>query len=401
MAPVATSPTKTTIPEAIKTKTIGHDINDVISGEIDFDKLTITAEEAKARDDDYEFGFLRPAFPNIQLPPIPLKEEQDKALLADPNNNYANLLRDATSVIHVNPKIGTEITGVDLTTLDDTQKNELALLISRRLVVVFRDQEKLDVYKQIELGKYFGELHVNANTPLPIGYEQHPDLKAIHVVYGDEKRRPFADSSTFWHSDVTYEVQPAGYTSLKSLSAPSTGGDTLWSSGYAIYDALSPSLQKYLEGLKATHTSLEQGQHIEKLGFSIRRPPITTEHPIVRTHPVTGFKSIFVDKGFTRNIVGIPRSESDAILNYLYTLSANLQEAQYRLKWNANDTAFWDNRTTLHSAVFDYYPQLRHGIRVTTQAEVPYFDPNSKSQTDVIEAAIAAKRGDKHVPRKF
>ena len=399
MAPIATSPAQPSALEATKAKTVGHDINAIISGEIDFEKLTITPEESKTKDDSYEFNFLRPAFPDIQLPPIPLKEEQDKAFLADPNNNYANLLRDATSVVHVNPKIGTEITGVDLTTLDDTQKNELALLIARRLVVVFRDQEKLDVYKQIELGKYFGELHVNANTPIPVGYDQHPDLKAIHVVYADEKRRPFADSSTFWHSDVTYEVQPAGYTSLKSLEAPSTGGDTLWSSGYALYDALSPSLQKYLEGLKATHTSLEQGQTIQKLGLPIRRPPITTEHPIVRTHPVTGFKSIFVDRGFTRSIVGVPKSESDAILNYLYTLGSTLQEAQYRLKWNVNDIAFWDNRTTLHSAVFDFYPQRRHGIRVTTQAEVPYFDPNGKSQTEVIEAAIAAKRGDQHVPR--
>lgn len=374
--PIASQPTKSKL---------------VVKGELDYAKLTPTQEEIKKIDSEYEYDYLLPSFPNITLDPIPIKEEVDKASLADPNNEYANLFRDATSVVHVNSKIGTEVIGVDLSTLDETQKNELALLIARRVVVVFRNQEELTPKKQIALGEYFGTLHVNANTPVPKGAIEDPELLPLHVVHADVKRKPNFNSNSFWHSDVSYEKQPASYTSLKLFQVPSTGGDTLFSSSYGLYDALSPGFRAYLETLKLAHTSTEQGENIKSLGFSIRRDHITSIHPLVRTHPVTGWKYIFANKGFSRDIVGIPKSESDAILSYLYKLNSTLHENIFRAKWNPNDVVLWDNRTSTHSAVYDFYPETRHGIRVTTQGEVPYFDPSGKSQQEEIDAEIAAK----------
>lgn len=363
----------------------------VVRGDIDYTAITPTKEEIKKHNEEYEFDYLLPAYPDVTLGPIPVVEEEDKALLADPNNNYANLFRDATSVVHVNSKIGTEIKGVDLSTLDDTQKNELALLLARRIVVVFRDQENLTPKKQIELGRYFGTLHINGNTPVPKGAAEDSELLNLHVVHADVNHKPLFGSNVGWHSDVTYEKQPAGYTSLKFFKSPTIGGDTLFSSGYALYDAVSPGFRKFLETLELEHSSIGQGKLVEKFGNKPRREQITTVHPLVRTHPVTGYKAIFLGGGFSDKIVGIPKTESDSILKYLNALSTTLHENIFRAKWNQNDVVYWDNRVSTHSVSQDFYPQLRHGIRVTTQGEIPYFDSNGKSQQEEIDEIISAK----------
>ena len=148
---------------------------------------------------------------------------------------------------------------------------------------------------------------------------------------------------------VTYEVQPPSYTSLKLLTGPpiGAGGDTLWASQYATYDALSGRMQKYLEGLTALHSANMQAQGSRALGRPVRRDPITTEHPLVRTHPVTGWKSLFFNTGFVTKIVGVPRAESDAIISYLNEIIATTQELHVRYSWGKNDVALWDNRITV------------------------------------------------------
>lgn len=120
------------------------------------------------------------------------------------------------------------------------------------------------------------------------------------MVYNDSSRRP--DTAAFstlelWHSDVTYELQPPSTTSLKVITSPETGGDTLWSSGYALYSSLSPSFQAYLEGLSAVHSAVAQATGARAAGLPIRREPIETTHPVVRVHPATGWKSVFVNPG--------------------------------------------------------------------------------------------------------
>lgn len=140
---------------------------------------------------------------------------------------------------------------------------------------------------------------------------------------------------------VTYEIQPPSYTSLKMLTGPPRGGggDTLWASQYAVYDALSKSMQQYLEGLTALHTAEEQAVGTRALGRTVRREAVISEHPLVRTNPVTGWKSLFFNPGFVKSIKGIPKLESDYIINYLSELIMSYQEAQCLFHWNKFDVA--------------------------------------------------------------
>ena len=153
---------------------------------------------------------------------------------------------------------------------------------------------------------------------------------------------------------MTYEIQPPSYTSLKLLSGPPRGGggDTLWSSQYAVYDMLSPGMQKYLEGLEALHSAQIQADGSIAAGRTVRREPVTTKHPLIRTHSVTGWKSVFFNPGFVTDIVGVPKAESNAIINYLNELIATTTEIHARFQWQKNDVAFWDNRICVSLIVF-------------------------------------------------
>lgn len=133
---------------------------------------------------------------------------------------------------------------------------------------------------------------------------------------------------------------------MKLLTGPPRGGggDTLWASQYAVYDALSKPMQRYLESLTALHSAEIQAIGSKAVGRTVRRDPVVTEHPLVRTHPVTGWKSVFFNPGFVTQIVGVPKTESDAIINYLNEVISTTQEIHVRFQWRKNDVAFWDNR---------------------------------------------------------
>ena len=218
----------------------------------------------------------------------------------------------------------------------------------------------------------------------------------------------FPPSTSFeWVSDVnqvTYEIQPPSYTVLKVLTGPPRGGggDTLWASQYAVYDLLSPGMQKYLEGLEALHSAQIQADGSIAIGRTVRREPVVTKHPLIRTHPVTGWKSVFfnpgkyipgassgysetstrcdmfwlwgkllsplrfvfvlelspcnrhadveIPSGFVTEIVGIPKAEAQAIIYYLNELITTTQEIHVRFQWQKNDVAFWDNRICVSNA---------------------------------------------------
>ena len=150
---------------------------------------------------------------------------------------------------------------------------------------------------------------------------------------------------------VTYELQPPSYTSLKLLTGPprGAGGDTLWSSQYAAYDLLSSGMQKYLECLTALHSAEEQAEGSRALGRPIRREPVITEHPLIRVNPVTGWKSLFYSPGFVKAIKGIPKMESDAIMAYLDHVIIATQEIHARYQWSKGMVVFWDNRSCVSS----------------------------------------------------
>ncbi|KAF8627986.1 hypothetical protein AX15_004115 [Amanita polypyramis BW_CC] len=243
-------------------------------------------------DDGYPFAEFKPSFPNVNWEPLTEVSVTDRALSADPEKK--SLFAAATKVNHLTPAIGTEITGVDLRQLSNTQKDELALLVAERGVVFLRDQE-IDIHEQLDLARYWGPLHKHASTPIP-----RNGLEEVHVVYSNASNRPneFTYSKLeMWHSDVSYELQPPSTTSLRLLTGPEVGGDTLWSSGYALYSSLSPGMQTYLEGLSAVHSAKEQAQGARAAGTSVRRHEVETIHPIVRVHPVTGWKSVYVNPG--------------------------------------------------------------------------------------------------------
>ncbi|KJA19373.1 hypothetical protein HYPSUDRAFT_56657 [Hypholoma sublateritium FD-334 SS-4] len=178
--------------------------------------------------------------------------------------------------------------------------------------------------KIIEITPAIGTVIIGLNLHASSGVPAQGDLPHVHVVYKDSSKKapPSAFSKLeLWHADVSYERQPPGLTTFKVLTNPPSGGDTLFASAYVAYDNLSPALRNYVESLSALHSGLAQGgkDHLRHQ----RRPPIETVHPVVRVHPVTGWKCIFVDPASTRYIVGVPKAESDMILKYLFELVAN------------------------------------------------------------------------------
>jgi sulfonate dioxygenase len=183
-----------------------------------------------------------------------------------------------------------------------------------------------------------------------------------------------------WHSDVTYEQQPPGTTFLYLLDGPVAGGDTLFANQVVAYERLSSGFKQRLHGLKAVHSGFEQAENSSKRGGVVRRAPVSNIHPIVRTHPITGEKALYVNPQFTRKIVGYKKEESDHLLNFLYDHIAKSQDLQARVKWAPGTVVVWDNRVTAHSAIIDWDDgQRRHLARITPQAERPYETPFAES----------------------
>lgn len=179
-------------------------------------------------------------------------------------------------------------------------------------------------------------------------------------------------NSIFWHSDVTYEAQPPGTTFLYALDVPQSGGDTLFLNQAAAYQRLSPAFRSRLYGLSAVHSAHEQAQTSLERGSIVRREPVTTVHPLVRTHPATGEKALWVNPQFTRYVVGLKKEESDYLLKFLFDHMALSQDVQCRVKWAPGTVVVWDNRVTAHSALVDWTDgQRRHIARITPQAERP------------------------------
>lgn len=182
-------------------------------------------------------------------------------------------------------------------------------------------------------------------------------------------------TSTTWHSDVSYELQPPGLTTFFLVSAPETGGDTAFTSQIAALKRLSPQFVAFLRTLKAVHSGFEQAQYSRagNRGGVVRREPVENVHPVIRRHPITGEDAIYVNRQFTRRIVGLKKEESDAILNLLYDHVDKSADIQARVKWQPYTVVLWDNRITAHSAIVDFAGtgERRHGARITPQAERP------------------------------
>ncbi|MCH9674115.1 MAG: TauD/TfdA family dioxygenase [Gammaproteobacteria bacterium] len=260
--------------------------------------------------------------------------------------------------------IGAEIEGIDLRKpLDDEAYERIHGALLEHLVVFFRDQD-LSPEQHLALGERFGELHLHPAAPCIDG---RPELMKIHA----DATSSFVEG-TSWHTDVSSDEEPPMGSILHLTTVPKLGGDTLFASMYAAYDALSDTMKEALDPLYALHTSDVHLGRYESVGGGLRRDKWPeSEHPVIRTHPETGRKLIYVNKPFTKQIVGMKPAESDAILNFLYAHNANPQ-FQCRFRWEKNSIAFWDNRCTQHHATWDYYPETRSGIRVTIKGDRPF-----------------------------
>lgn len=267
------------------------------------------------------------------------------------------------SVMHrdVNTKIGTEIGGVKLQDLDQAGIDELKQRVAERGVLFFRDQH-MTLAEQVEIGARLGELHVHPAAKAPDGFPE------VLEVYTDANSKYTAGGG--WHTDVSCDERPPALSMLRIERPPPAGGDTVWASMYEAYDALSPSLQEFLSTLTAVHSG--DKAYRGRYGYKGDREFPRSEHPVVRTHPITGRKGLYVNMGFTSHIVQLHPRESSALLRFLYDHIAYGVQFQVRFQWEPDSVAIWDNRCVQHHASWDYFPETRHGYRVTTRGEVPF-----------------------------
>lgn len=261
------------------------------------------------------------------------------------------------------PVIGAEVSGIDLSQpLGNQQREELHRALAENLVIFFRDQH-ITPQQQLAFGQLFGELHIHPAAP------HVPGEPALMVIKAD-RDSPRANGEG-WHTDVSCDEEPPMGSILYIHTCPPSGGDTLFANMYAAYDALSDRMKAYLEGMQAEHDGepVYRGLYAN-LGVADRPSYPRAEHPVVRTHVVTGKRALYVNRGFTRRLLGVPRDESDGVLRYLYDHMEN-PLFQCRFRWQENSIAFWDNRCTQHRAMWDYWPHTRSGNRVTVKGERP------------------------------
>lgn len=266
------------------------------------------------------------------------------------------------------PAIGAEVSGIDLAQpLDQVTFAWLHDAWMKHLVLFFRDQPlTFDQHKA--LGRGFGELHIHPAAPKGAA---HPE---ILVVHGDDKVEFVAGS--IWHSDVSCDVLPPMGSILRIEQAPpGGGGDTLFANMYAAYEGLSGRMQRMLCGLTGRHEGEQYYRGRYGAGTLRDDDYPSAEHPVVRTHPVTRKPALYVNEGFTTRITELPAAESDALLAFLFRHCAQ-PDYQCRFRWQANSIAMWDNRCAQHLAIWDYYPQTRHGYRVTIAGDAPFYDPD-------------------------
>ncbi|MBW2279899.1 MAG: TauD/TfdA family dioxygenase [Deltaproteobacteria bacterium] len=264
----------------------------------------------------------------------------------------------------LNPVIGAQVSGADLCApLSPDLAKQIHAAWLEHQVLFFRGQP-LDFEQHKAFGRLWGDFHIHPAAPGPQG---HPEIMTVHA---DASSKTVAGQG--WHSDVTCDEEPPKASVLHLTEVPPDGGgDTLFASMYAAWDALSDSWQRMLDGLTAVHAS----EHVYRGRYGAD-PKLRdggyprAEHPVVRTHPETGRKALFVNSGFTTHIRGMRHAESRATLGFLFE-HVRSPEFQCRFRWQADSVAFWDNRCVQHLALWDYHPNVRHGYRVTIAGDRP------------------------------
>ena len=317
--------------------------------------------------------------------------------------NVASLSQNLQSSIEIEPVgvyLGAEVAGVDLTQpLDAAMVQTILAAHAEHGVLVFPDQH-LSGEQLLALGRQLGELTVH---PFSTNDEDTPEL----IVYDNREGNP-PSRTDVWHTDEMFREAPPMGTILSCKITPGRGaGDTAFANMGAVYESLSDRMQQHLSGLEAindfypfrilfpdTDEGHTQLRHYEKL-----YPP--RAHPVVRVHPVTGRKVIYVSSIFTRHIKGMDAEESKTLLEFLYA-RARTHEYHYRHRWQPGTLVFWDNRLVQHSAIHDYYPERRLMERVTLKGTTPVGDapPPDSSEIDRVRMPSLADFGETRAKRQ-
>jgi taurine dioxygenase len=273
-------------------------------------------------------------------------------------------------VTRVARALGAVVSGIDISQeLPQSAIDHLGKLLIEHQILFFRDQP-MSPQAQARFAARFGSLHVH-----PI-YPVLPDLPEIMLI---DTHPGFLPDNDNWHTDVTFSQTPPLAGILAAKRIPSAGGATLWSSCSAAYEALSEPMRRFLDGLTAQHSVAKsfpperwQSDPAFKERYEravAKHPPVN--HPVVRTHPVSRRKGLFVNEGFTTHINELSAQESQSVLAFLFA-HAGRPELTVRWTWRVDDVAFWDNRVTQHYAIADYLPERRTMHRATVNGDKPF-----------------------------
>lgn len=279
-----------------------------------------------------------------------------------------------TRTIDIQPiagALGAEIHGVDLTReLTNSEFDAVHRAFLDHHVIFFRDQANLSPDQQKAFARRFGSLNVH---PYVKGMNGHPEL--LEIIKEPEEKTNFGGG---WHSDMSFLEEPALGSVLYGIEIPPYGGDTLFANQIAAFEALSKGMQDMLSGLTAIHSaSREYGTegYSAKARSSMQASQAPDapefEHPVVRTHPETGRRGLYVNPAFTLRFSGMTRRESRPLLNFLFDHSRE-ERFTCRFRWQANSVAFWDNRCVWHYALNDYAGHRRHMRRATINGDRPH-----------------------------
>ncbi|KAF8850797.1 alpha-ketoglutarate-dependent sulfonate dioxygenase [Acephala macrosclerotiorum] len=350
-----------------------------------------------------------------------LTQKLENATIATPARSFPTPLKYSGSLdeyenFDVTSVIGREFPKLQLSEIleDDVKIRDLAITVSQRGVVFFRKQDLTNKGLKI-LAQRLGEL---SGKPKQAGLYRHPlsnykqnfaideegaQDDEISLISSEQRRGWHKDkyghtkvlASGGWHSDFTFEHNPTDYGVFKVLEAPEdVGGDTIWASGYEAYDRLSPPFQKAVDGLTATHRNPNFHRQAKNGGFELVRGPRGHPDnvpidcsPLVRTNPVTGWKSLFTGVNSLRDgwINDVTDRENEILKDYFKQLFVENHDLQVRNRWGKDDIAIWDDRSVVHVATNDYFGK-RTAYRVSSVGEKPYFDPNSVSRREALSA---------------
>ncbi|KAJ5642968.1 Alpha-ketoglutarate-dependent sulfonate dioxygenase [Penicillium longicatenatum] len=344
-----------------------------------------------------------PTWDPMWFDPLPEHDYADPALRVK-DHSKPNLLTPNVKVNHIQPAIGSVVEGIQLNKLTNVQKDELALLISERKVLAFPDQDLIDAgpAEQEAFMRYFGKPNYQ---PVSGTVRNHP---AFHVIHRDGNREEIArflearTTTTLWHQDVSYEIQPPGYVMLGLLQGPEVGGDTVFAATDMAYKRLSPTLRGFLDTLNTVHSSAKMINHTRLTGGLVRKDAVDTVHPLVRIHPVTGEKCLFVNAEFITKIQGMKEPETKWMLDFLMNHIVTGHDFQARVRWQPRTIVLFDNRATTReyplfldvgtdanqcadSAIVDYLDEeygakARHIFRLIALGEkpIPVYDEYSE-----------------------